>query len=110
MFFPIPKRYDLWHFDLFEYNGKLFIVSSAEKDDNIMLSVSTDWKHFKTCKKPLVNNHYSENYTGYRQYYYKPTAIIQDDSLFLFYTANDQEDPKKNQLFLSVKVMKDLMN
>lgn len=110
LFFPIPKRYDLWHFDLFEYNGKLFIVSCAEKDDNIMLSVSTDWKHFKTCKKPLVNNHYSENYTGYRQYYYKPTAIIQDDSLFLFYTANDQEDPKKNQLFLSVKAMKDLMN
>lgn len=107
-YLPIPKRYDLWHFDLFEYDGKLFMVSCAEKDDNIMLSASTDWKHFKTSRKPLVNNHCSENYTGYRQYYYKPTAIVQNDSLYLFYTANAQDDPDRNQLFLSVKAMKDL--
>lgn len=105
---PFPKRYDLWHFDLFEYDEKLFMVSCAEKDDNIMLSVSTDWKHFKTCWKPLVNNHYSENHIGYRQYYYKPTAIVQNDSLYLFYTANAKEDPSRNQLYLSIKAMKDL--
>lgn len=107
-YLPVPKRYDLWHFDLFEYKGKLFMVSCAEKDDNIMLSVSTDWKHFRTCWKPLVNNHCSENYTGYRQYYYKPTAMVQNDSLYLFYTANAEDDPNRNQLFLSVKAMKDL--
>ena len=73
-----------------------------------MISVSKDWKHFKTRKKPLINNHYSENYTGYRQYYYKPTAIIQNDSLYLFYTANAKEDSKRNQLFLSVKAVKEL--
>ncbi len=107
-YIPVPKRYDLWHFDLFEYDDNLFMVSCAEKDDNIMLSVSTDWKHFKTSRRPLVNNHYSECYMGYRQYYYKPTAIVQNDSLYLYYTANAQEDPKRNQLFLSVKAMKDL--
>lgn len=107
-YLPIPKRYDLWHFDLFEYDGKLFMVSCAEKDDNLMLSVSSDWKHFKTSRKPLVNNHCSENYTGYRQYYYKPTAIVQNDSLYLYYTANAKEDPSRNQLFLSKKAMKDL--
>lgn len=107
-FIPSAKRYDLWHFDLFEYDGKLYMVSSAERDDNIMLSVSTDWKHFRTLKKPLINSHYSENHTNYRQYYYKPTAIVHNDSLFLFYTANKREDPKRNQLFLSVIAMDDL--
>lgn len=107
-FIPFPKRYDLWHFDLFEYGGKLFMVSCAEKDDNIMLSVSIDWKHFKTSRKPLVNNHYSENHTGYRQYYYKPTALVKNDSLYLYYTANAQDDSKRNQLFLSIKSMEDL--
>ena len=107
-FLPFPKRYDLWHFDLFEYEGKLFMVSCAEKDENIMLSVSTDWRHFHTSWKPLVNNHCSENYTGYRQYYYKPTAIVQNDSLYLYYTANAYDDPNRNQLFLSIKAMRDL--
>lgn len=107
-YLPIPKRYDLWHFDLFEYDGKLFMVSCAEKDDNVMLSVSKDWKHFKTVRRPLVNNHCSENYTGYRQYYYKPTAIVQNDSLYLYYTANAKDEPARNQLFFSVKSMKEL--
>lgn len=108
LFVPIPKRYDLWHFDLFEYDGKLFMVSCAEKDDNIMLSVSKDWKHFKTIRKPLLNNHCSEVHTGYRQYYYKPTAIVKDDLLYLFFTTNAKNDPCRNQLYLSVKAMNDL--
>lgn len=105
---PIPKRYDLWHFDLFEYDGKLFMVSCAEREGCIMLSVSKDWKHFKTSRKPLVNNLLLEDETGYRQYYYKPSAIVQNDSLYLFYTANAKNDPNRNQLILSVKAMKDL--
>jgi len=108
LFFPIPKRYDLWHFDLFEYRGRLYMVSCAEKDDNIMLSVSEDWYHFKTLKKPLVNNHFSENFVGYRQYYYKPTALVQNDTLFLFYTANSREDSNRNQLFVTKKLMSEI--
>ena len=107
-FIPKPKRYDMWHLDLFEYKGKLYMVSCAEKNDNIMLSVSEDWKHFKTYPKPLINNHCSENHTGYRQYYYKPTAIIHNDSLYLYYTANAQDDHNRNQLFLSTKALHDL--
>ena len=107
-YLPKPLRYDLWHFDLFEYGGKLYMVSSAEKNDNIMLSVSEDWKHFKTFKKPLINNHYTENYIGYRQYYYKPTAIVQNYSLYLFYTGNAADDRDRNQLYLSVKALRDL--
>lgn len=98
-YIPKPLYHDLWHFDLFEYANKLYMVSVAEKGDNIMLSVSEDWRHFKTFHKPLVNNHYTENFCGYRQYYYKPTAFVKDDTLHVFYTANAKEDPKRNQLY-----------
>ena len=62
-YLPIPQKHDIWHFDLFEYDNTLYMVSVAEKGDNIMLSVSKDYKHFKTYRKPLVNNHFSENRT-----------------------------------------------
>jgi len=107
-FIPKPLRYDLWHFDLFEHEGKLYMVSCAEKKDNIMLSVSEDWKHFKTYTKPLINNHYTESHIGYRQYYYKPTAFVQNDSLYLFYTGNPKGDHDRNQLYLSVESLQNL--
>ena len=106
---PKPMKHDMWHFDLFEYKDKLYMVSVAEKGDNVMLSVSDDWKHFHTFRKPLVNNHYSENYCGYRQYYYKPTAFVQNDTLHLFYTANAKEDPNRNQLFHSSMPIKKIL-
>lgn len=98
-YIPKPLFHDMWHFDLFEYDGKLWMVSVAEKGDNIMLSVAEDWKHFKTFRWPLINNHYTENYCGYRQYYYKPTAFVKDDTLHVFYTANAKDDPNRNQLY-----------
>lgn len=105
-YIPKPQWHDMWHFDLFDYDGKLYMVSVAEKGDNIMLSVADDWVHFKTYRKPLVNNHYTENYCGYRQYYYKPSAFVKDDTLHLFYTANDQYNPSKNILFHAKKSIK----
>ena len=106
---PKPLYHDLWHFDLFEYEDKLYMVSVAEKGDNIMLSVSNDWRHFKTYRKPLVNNHYTENYCGYRQYYYKPTAFVKDDTLHVFYTANAKDDPNRNQLFHTAIFAQDVL-
>lgn len=106
---PKPLDHDLWHFDLFEYGEKLYMVSVAEKGDNIMLSVSEDWLHFQTFRKPLVNNHFTENYCGYRQYYYKPTAFVQNDTLHLFYTANAKDDPKRNKLFHSSMPIKQIL-
>ena len=106
---PKPQYHDLWHFDFFEYVGKLYMVSVAEKGDNIMLSVSEDWKHFKTFHQPLVNNHYTENYCGYRQYYYKPTAFVKDDTLHLFYTANADDDANSNQLYHTAAPIKKIL-
>jgi hypothetical protein len=109
-YLPMPKKHDVWHFDLFEYKDKLYMVSVAEKGDNIMLSVSDDYRHFKHMRKPLVNNHYSENYTGYRQYFYKPTAFVKNDSLFVFYTANAKDDPNRNQLFVTAEKIDKIIN
>ena len=74
-----------------------------------MLSVSDDSRHFKHIRKPLVNNHYSDNYTGYRQYFYKPTAFMKNDSLFLFYTANAKDNPNRNQLFVTCDAMANIV-
>lgn len=108
-FLPKPIYHDLWHFDLFEYQENLYMVSVAEKGDNIMISVAEDWMHFKTYHKPLVNNHYTENHCGYRQYYYKPTAFVKNDTLHLFYTANAKDDPKRNQLYHTAAPIKSII-
>lgn len=110
LYLPVPRKHDVWHFDLFEYKNKLYMVSVAEKGDNIMLSVSDDYRHFKHIRKPLVNNHYSENYTGYRQYFYKPTAFVKNDSLFVFYTANAKDDPNRNQLYVTKEKIDKVIN
>lgn len=109
LYIPKPLYHDMWHFDLFEYKGKLYMVSVAEKGDNIMLSVSEDWIHFHTFLKPLINNHYMENYSGYRQYFYKPTAFVKDDTLHVFYTANAKDDPNRNQLYHTACPAKDVL-
>lgn len=98
-YLPWPKKYDLWHYDLFDKEGIIWLISSAEKDDNIMLSYSADGVHFKTLKNPLVNNHYMQNHVGYRQYYYKPTACIDLDGIHYFWTSNDKSDANKNVLW-----------
>lgn len=100
-YLPKPLKHDLWHFDLFEYDNKLYMFSVAEWGDNIMLSVSDDYINFKTIRKPLVNAHSTEQSIGYRQYYYKPTGYIEDNELYLYFTANDEIDRKRNKLYFS---------
>lgn len=101
-YFPWPQRRDLWHFDLFNKDGQVYMISCAEKGDNVELSVSHDGTHFEYMHTPLVNNHYMENHVGYRQYYYKPTALIVNDSLHIFWTSNDATDGNLNVLWHSV--------
>lgn len=97
-FIPKPLKHDVWHFDLVEYNNKLFMLSVAEWGDNIMLSVADDYRHFKTVQEPLVNTHYSK-----QLYLYKPTGFVQNGALFLYYTARSNLDKCANQLFFTVK-------
>lgn len=89
-FIPIPNKFDLWHFDLLEKEGKLYMFASEEMGDVEMVAVSDDWEHFYTRRKPLINAHYMENYVGYRQNYYKPTAYVREDGFIQFYYTTNQ--------------------
>lgn len=87
-FIPVPHKFDLWHFDLMEKEGKLYMFASEEMGDVEMVAISKDWEHFDLKRKPLLNAHRMENHVGYRQYYYKPTAFVQDDGkIQFFYTS-----------------------
>lgn len=99
LFIPKPQKHDIWHFDLFEYQNKLYLFSVAEWGDNIMLSVAEDYKHFKTLRKPLVNSHYSEQFSKYRSYLYKPTGFIISNTLYLYYTSQGRDDRNLNELY-----------
>lgn len=98
-YIPTLKKYDLWHFDLFEWRDTLYMVSCSEGSDNIMLSYATDGVHFVTNRIPLVNSHAIQGAIGYHQIYYKPTAFVENDTIHLFFTANDPNDKKHNILF-----------
>lgn len=94
LFIPKPLKHDIWHFDLFEVNNNLYMISVSEWGDNIMLSTSEDYKKFRTLRTPLVNTHYSG-----QNYFYKPTGYVQDGVFHLFYTAKDNKDNNRNLLF-----------
>ena len=98
-FIPRHHKFDLWHFDLFEYSGKLWMVAIEEMEDNVMLAYSSDWEHFEFIRKPLVNAHVMESIVGYRQHYYKPTAFVENDILHLYYTANPARNSVANKLY-----------
>lgn len=98
-YIPCSHKFDLWHFDLIEHSGRLIMVASEEKNDVIMLAESCDGKKFHVHYVPLIDNHYMENYIGYRQYYYKPTAFFTNDTLHVLFTANASNEPSRNQLF-----------
>ena len=101
-FIPKPVSQSLWHFDLFEHDGCLYMIFGVAKGKgNILLSCSKDWMHFKTRIAPLINNNHSENTLHYRQYYYKSTGFVENGQLHLFYTANSPVDRKRNVLFHS---------
>lgn len=109
-FFPKPLKHDVWHFDLFKYKNKLYMFSVAEWGDNIMMSVSDDFKNFKTFRKPLINAHFSEQACGRRPNFYKPTGYIVNDTLYLYYTIAAKDDEKRNELYLTnVKLISPLI-
>lgn len=99
--YKIPQvyKFDLWHFDLFEYDGKLYMVASEEMKFDLMLAVSEDGDNFELLRTPLINSYVSMKENGYPQYYYKPTAWMSGDTLHLFYTANMRTDFMRHQLY-----------
>jgi len=100
IYWPKPQRFDVWHFDLWDKeNGRLGIIASAEKGDVIMLGESIDGLHFKFDRKPLVMNHYMQNFVHYRQYYYKPTVCVDNIGTHYFWTSSSKHDSNRNVLW-----------
>lgn len=98
-FIPMPHKFDLWHFDLLEKDGRLYMFASEEMGDVEMMAISNDWEHFRLKRQPLINAHHMENYVGYRQNYYKPTAFLREDGrIQYFYTTNRAQNSYTYQL------------
>lgn len=73
--------FDLWHFDLFEYDGFLYQIITGQFGNAIYIGRSKDGKLFKYSKKPL----YSYPFFIKKNFFYKPSAQIIDGVLYVFF-------------------------
>lgn len=73
--------FDLWHFDLFEYNGYLYQIITGQFGNAIYIGRSKDGKTFKYSKRPL----YSYPFFIKKNYFYKPTAQVIGNTLYVFF-------------------------
>lgn len=75
------KNFNFWHFDMFQYDGKYYCVTSPELGNEILLGVSDDGVNFNFWNTPLISQDVAK--VGY--YYYKPTAMVIDGILYLWH-------------------------
>ena len=75
------EYFDLWHFDMFECNGYLYQIITGQFGNAIYLGRSKDGIVFKYSKKPL----YSYPWFIKKNFFYKPTAQVFDDKLYVFF-------------------------
>lgn len=106
----VSRLYRPWHMDLFEAENEegktsLFaVVQTDEKFADICLAQLKD-DHFQFYPKPLVTNK-SIGMIGI----YKPTALVLNDTFYLYYTARDDKDPSLNRMFLTSMNWKELLD
>ena len=106
----VSRLYRPWHMDLFEAPNEkgemsLFaVVQTDEKFADICLAQLKD-DHFQFYPKPLVTNK-SIGMIGI----YKPTALVLNDTFYLYYTARDDKDPSLNRMFLTSMNWKELLD
>lgn len=87
--------YRPWHMDFFEWEGKLYaIVQTNQCNADISLAVSEDRVNFRFLDKPLMTND-----TCKKMGIYKPTACVIDSQLNMYYTAQNADNRKLNQLY-----------
>ena len=73
--------FDLWHFDLFEYNGLVYQIITGQFGNAIFIGRSKDGKVFEYSKRPL----YSYPWFIKKNYFYKPLAQVIGNKLFVFF-------------------------
>lgn len=73
--------FDLWHFDMFEYNGYLYQIVTGQQGNAIFIGRSDDGKIFKYSKRPL----YFYPFFLKKNFFYKATAQVVGGKLFVFF-------------------------
>lgn len=77
-----PKiKFDLWHFDLFEYKNVLFQNLTGQFGNAILLGKSDDGLHFNYSKRPLLCNPFFLK----KNFYYKSSVVILGDKMYVFF-------------------------
>ena len=91
------KLYRPWHMDLFQYEGSIYaIVQTNQGNGDICLAKSIDGVHFRLYDKPLVTN---KTCGGIE--IYKPTALVADGKLYVYYTFQLPSRPKFNMMYVT---------
>ena len=75
------SSFDLWHFDLLEYNGYLYQLITGQFGNAIYVGRSLDGKVFQYSKRPL----YSYPWFIKKNFFYKPTAQVVGKKIFVFF-------------------------
>jgi hypothetical protein len=93
----LNKLYRPWHMDIFDCVGKRFaIVQTNQSNADLCLAESSDGINFYMFNLPLMTNA-----TSSKIGIYKPCAGVVDDTFYLYYTAQDNDNRKLNKLYLT---------
>ena len=91
------RLYRPWHMDLFQHKSVIYaIVQTNQGNGDICLARSTDGVHFSFYKQPLVTN---KSCGGIE--IYKPTALVVNDKIQLYYTFQSPNREKYNMLYVT---------
>lgn len=90
------RLYRPWHSDSFEYKGKLYMIMQSNQcnADVCLARWNDDLSELTMASKPLVTNA-SIGMVGL----YKPTAIVYCDYLYIYITAQKENDRGVNNLY-----------
>lgn len=98
--------YRPWHMDFFDYKDRRYaIVQTNQCNADICLAWSLDKENFTFYNKPLITNN-TINAVGI----YKPCAGVINNTFYLYYTAQQLSDRRKNELFLTTCEFKELIS
>lgn len=98
------RLYRPWHIDLFQYGNIIYaIVQTNQGGGDICLAKSTDGIHFRLYKKPLITN---KTCAGVE--IYKPTALVVNDKIYVYYTFQSPNREKFNMLYVTSMELKNL--
>ena len=99
------RLYRPWHMDLFKYKPDLYaIVQTNQGGGDICLAKSTDGVHFRLYDKPLVTNKTCDGIE-----IYKPTALVVDGKLYVYYTFQSPNQLKFNMMYVTSMGMEELL-